>query len=78
MQTHYDFNEDQQDLFDVIISELERDPIRKVVVQNQLKPFLTSFEGGIIYSTGTIVYRCDLDLFKGKLITELKLKIYLN
>lgn len=45
LQTHYDFNEDQQDLFDVIISELERDPIRKVVVQNLLKPFLTSFEG---------------------------------
>ncbi|GAB2556100.1 TetR/AcrR family transcriptional regulator [Gracilibacillus alcaliphilus] len=45
LHSHYAFQDDQQDLFDVIVYELERDPIRKVVVQNLLKPFLSSFEG---------------------------------
>ncbi|WP_066191608.1 MULTISPECIES: TetR/AcrR family transcriptional regulator [Gracilibacillus] len=44
LQAHLDFNEEQQDLFDTMLSELKRDRIRKIVVQNLLKPFLSLFE----------------------------------
>ena len=43
LKGHYDFNEEQQDLFDVILSELDRERIRKIVVQKLLKPFVQSF-----------------------------------
>ncbi|MED1865377.1 TetR/AcrR family transcriptional regulator [Fictibacillus nanhaiensis] len=39
LQQNYLFNEDQQDLFDAILSELKRDRIRKTVLQPLLKPF---------------------------------------
>jgi len=35
----YPFNEEQQDLFDCIMSELQRERIRKAVIQPLLKPF---------------------------------------
>ncbi|MFD2043744.1 TetR/AcrR family transcriptional regulator [Ornithinibacillus salinisoli] len=50
LKANYDFNEEQQDLFDVILSELERDRIRKIVVQKLLKPFLQLFEESTIAS----------------------------
>ncbi|MFE8694902.1 TetR/AcrR family transcriptional regulator [Cytobacillus sp. FJAT-53684] len=40
----YDFNEEQQDLYDVIISELQRERIRKIVLQKLLKPFKQLFD----------------------------------
>lgn len=45
LKEQYVFNEEQQDLFDVILSELERERIRKIVVQKLLKPFLDLFKG---------------------------------
>ncbi|WP_251550791.1 TetR/AcrR family transcriptional regulator [Neobacillus muris] len=39
LQNQYKFNEEQQDLFDVIMEELQRDRVRKVVLQPLLKPF---------------------------------------
>ncbi|MEN2767981.1 TetR/AcrR family transcriptional regulator [Ornithinibacillus xuwenensis] len=45
LKAHIDFNEEQQDLFDAILSELKRDRIRKIVVEKLLKPFLILFEG---------------------------------
>ncbi|WP_208588703.1 TetR/AcrR family transcriptional regulator [Gracilibacillus suaedae] len=50
LQTQYYFNEEQQDLFDVILSELERDRIRKIVVKKLLNPFLQLFEGTTMVS----------------------------
>ncbi|KAB8127051.1 TetR/AcrR family transcriptional regulator [Gracilibacillus oryzae] len=44
LRTQNEFNEEQQDLFDVIVSELERDRVRKIVVRKLLKPFLKLFE----------------------------------
>lgn len=44
LEEQYHFNEEQQDLFDVILSELERERIRKIVVQKLLKPLLQLFE----------------------------------
>jgi AcrR family transcriptional regulator len=44
LKEHYEFNEEQQDMFDVILGELERDRIRKIVVKKLLKPFLQLFE----------------------------------
>lgn len=44
LKDQYNFNEEQQDLLDVILSELERDRIRKIVVQKLLKPLLQLFE----------------------------------
>ncbi|MGN8646633.1 TetR/AcrR family transcriptional regulator [Gracilibacillus sp. HCP3S3_G5_1] len=44
LKAHYQFNEEQQDLFDVILEELERERIRKIVIQKLLKPFLQVFE----------------------------------
>ncbi|MGP4039655.1 TetR/AcrR family transcriptional regulator [Gracilibacillus sp. D59] len=48
LQVQCDFNEEQQDLFDVILSELERDRVRKIVVKKLLRPFLQLFEGAPI------------------------------
>ncbi|MDX8047700.1 TetR/AcrR family transcriptional regulator [Gracilibacillus sp. S3-1-1] len=45
IQEHYDFNEEQQDLFDVIMDELDQERIRKIVVKKLLKPFLQLFDG---------------------------------
>ncbi|WP_010096398.1 TetR/AcrR family transcriptional regulator [Ornithinibacillus scapharcae] len=50
LMEQYNFNEEQQDLIDVILSELERDRIRKIVVQKLLKPLLQLFEGTPIAS----------------------------
>jgi AcrR family transcriptional regulator len=44
LQEHHTFNEEQQDLFDVIINELQQDRIRKVVLQPLLKPFQKLFD----------------------------------
>ncbi|WP_096272534.1 TetR/AcrR family transcriptional regulator [Paucisalibacillus globulus] len=41
---HYEFNEEQQDMIDVILDELQRDHIRKIVVKKLLKPLLQLFE----------------------------------
>lgn len=41
---HYEFNEEQQDMIDVILDELQRDRIRKIVVKKLLKPLLQLFE----------------------------------
>lgn len=44
LKEHYEFNEEQQDMFDVILDELQRDRIRKIVVKKLLKPLLQLFE----------------------------------
>lgn len=44
LQEQYRFNEKQQDLFEVILEELQRERIRKVVLQPLLKPFQQLFE----------------------------------
>ncbi|MFE1245170.1 TetR/AcrR family transcriptional regulator [Fictibacillus sp. NPDC058756] len=44
LRNHHAFNEEQQDLYDVIVSELQRERMRKVVLQPLLKPFLKLFE----------------------------------
>ncbi|TCN26549.1 TetR/AcrR family transcriptional regulator [Mesobacillus foraminis] len=43
LQQNYSFNEEQQDLFDAIKSELQRVRIRKIVLQPLLKPLQQSF-----------------------------------
>ncbi|MCH1624523.1 TetR/AcrR family transcriptional regulator [Ferdinandcohnia quinoae] len=43
LQQHYTFNEDQQDFFDVIMYELQRERIRKSVLVKLLKPFQQIF-----------------------------------
>lgn len=43
LQQQYPFNEEQSDLFDVIVNELKRDRIRKIVIQPLLKPFQQLF-----------------------------------
>jgi AcrR family transcriptional regulator len=43
LQQKYSFNEEQQDLFDAINSELQRERIRKMVLQPLLKPLQQSF-----------------------------------
>ncbi|MFD2657639.1 TetR/AcrR family transcriptional regulator [Gracilibacillus thailandensis] len=50
LQGQHDFNEEQQDLFDVIVSELESERVRKIVVKKLLKPFLQLFEGTTMVS----------------------------
>ncbi|WP_175986570.1 TetR/AcrR family transcriptional regulator [Bacillus sp. Marseille-Q1617] len=42
-QKHSAFNEEQQDLFDAIMNELQRDRIRKIVLKPLLKPFQQLF-----------------------------------
>jgi len=44
LKEHYEFNEEQQDMIDVILDELQRDRIRKIVVKKLLKPLLQLFE----------------------------------
>lgn len=44
LQEKYSFNEEQQDLFDVIMDELQRERIRKIVLQPLLKPFQQLFD----------------------------------
>lgn len=44
LQEHYRFNEEQQELFDVIITELEREKVRKSVLKHLLKPFTQLFK----------------------------------
>ncbi|WP_462413584.1 TetR/AcrR family transcriptional regulator [Neobacillus sp. Marseille-QA0830] len=39
----YPFNDEQQDLFDAIMEELQKDRIRKIVIQPLLKPFYELF-----------------------------------
>lgn len=43
LQQLYKFTEEQQDLFDVILNELQRERIRKIVLQPLLKPFQKLF-----------------------------------
>lgn len=40
---HYQFNEEQQDLFEAIMNELNRERTRKIVLQQLLKPFQQRF-----------------------------------
>jgi AcrR family transcriptional regulator len=44
LQQHHSFNEEQQDLFDAMLAELQRERIRKVVLQPLLKPFQSLFD----------------------------------
>ncbi|MCM3718168.1 TetR/AcrR family transcriptional regulator [Fictibacillus phosphorivorans] len=44
LQDHHTFTEEQQDLFEVIMSELERERMRKVVLQPLLNPFQKLFD----------------------------------
>jgi AcrR family transcriptional regulator len=44
LQQQHSFNEEQQDLFDVMMNELQRERIRKVVLQPLLKPFQQLFD----------------------------------
>lgn len=46
----FPFSEEQQDLFDAIVSELHRDRIRKTVLQSLLKPFYRLFTETLIES----------------------------
>jgi hypothetical protein len=41
---HHAFNEEQKDLFDAMVDELQRERIRKVVLQPLLKPFQQLFD----------------------------------
>jgi len=43
LQSQYQFNEEQQDLFDAIMTELQRKRIRKIVLEQLLKPFQQIF-----------------------------------
>lgn len=43
LQKQYSFNEDQQDFYDVILEELQRERIRKGVLLKLLKPFIQVF-----------------------------------
>jgi hypothetical protein len=49
LQQH-SFNEEQQDLFDAMLNELQRERIRKVVLQPLLKPFQKQFDESPIKS----------------------------
>ncbi|MFC4402001.1 TetR/AcrR family transcriptional regulator [Gracilibacillus xinjiangensis] len=44
LKNQFDFNEDQNDLLDVILSEIERDRVRKIIIKKLLKPFLQLFK----------------------------------
>jgi AcrR family transcriptional regulator len=44
LREHYAFNEEQKDLFDAMVDELQRERIRKVVLQPLLKPFQQLFD----------------------------------
>lgn len=50
LQQQYKFSEEQQDLFDVIMNELQRERIRKIVLQPLLKPFQKLFNETTIES----------------------------
>ncbi|MBA9027434.1 MULTISPECIES: TetR/AcrR family transcriptional regulator [Bacillaceae] len=50
LQQHYTFNEEQQDLFDVIMNELQCERVRKIVIQQLLKPFQQLFNETTIQS----------------------------
>ncbi|MBH0155321.1 TetR/AcrR family transcriptional regulator [Fictibacillus sp. 5RED26] len=50
LQQDYTFTEEQQDLFDAVMSELQRERIRKIVLQPLLKPFQKCFEESPISS----------------------------
>lgn len=50
LQQHYTFNEEQQDLFDVIMNELQCERVRKIVIQQLLKPFQQLFNETTIES----------------------------
>jgi len=50
LQEQYSFNEMQRDLFDVIMGELQRDRVRKVVIQPLIKPFQQLFDDTPIQS----------------------------
>ena len=50
LQLHYTFNEEQQDLFDVIMNELQCERVRKIVIQQLLKPFQQLFNETTIES----------------------------
>jgi len=43
LQHQFQFNEEQQDLFDAIMNELQRERIRKIVIEQLLKPFQQLF-----------------------------------
>lgn len=45
LKQQYKLNKDQQDLYDAIQSEFERNPLRKVVIKPLLEPFQESFKG---------------------------------
>jgi hypothetical protein len=50
LQQQYSFNDEQQDLFDAIKSELQRERTRKIVLQPLLKPFQELFNDTTIES----------------------------
>lgn len=61
LKQQYSFNEEQQDLFDAIMNELQRDRIRKAVLQHLLKPFQklfkeTTIESQVVQFTNMIWY----------------------
>ncbi|MFS0862368.1 TetR/AcrR family transcriptional regulator [Fredinandcohnia sp. 179-A 10B2 NHS] len=45
LHSHHTFNEEQQDLYNAIMDELQRERIRKIVLQPLLKPFQKQFNG---------------------------------
>lgn len=50
LKQQIEFNEEQEDLFEALMSELQRERIRKVVLQQFLKPFQQQFQGTTIES----------------------------
>lgn len=61
LKEQYSFNEEQQDLFDAIMNELQRERIRKAVLQHLLKPFQklfkeTTIESQVVQFTNMIWY----------------------
>jgi hypothetical protein len=50
LQQQYQFTEEQQDLLDVIMNELQKDRIRRIVIKPLLKPFQELFNETIIES----------------------------
>ncbi|MEW9673652.1 TetR/AcrR family transcriptional regulator [Ammoniphilus sp. 3BR4] len=50
LQEQHPFNEEQQDLFEAIMDELQRERIRRVVIEPLLKPFQLLFEESPIKS----------------------------
>lgn len=50
LQQQITFNAEQQDLFDALMSELQRERIRKIVLQPLLNPFQQQFKGTTIES----------------------------